>query len=140
MEESEKENLYFTFKAVIDSIIEDKKRNPKNIKKLNSLEIAVNLGLQIDKDYIYWMNLRAKNGIYKLEKGKLEEYDLVLISAPEDLMFFSNGENSTLHMITKKNRFGNKKLQIKRGTTGRNIKKLLKLSSILVLDKVKSSN
>jgi hypothetical protein len=50
------------------------------------------------------------------------------------MMFFSNGENSTLHMMMKKNRFGERKLRFKKGTTGLNLGKLLKLSSLLVLD------
>lgn len=53
---------------------------------------------------------------------------------PGDLLYFSNGTNSTVHMVTKKNRFGKRKLKIKKG--GRNLGKLLKISKILVLDKI----
>ena len=57
------------------------------------------------------------------------------MAAPEDLMFFCNGENSTLHMVLKKNRFGYKKLRFSKGSSGkRNLGILLKLSKILVLD------
>ena len=70
-----------------------------------------------------------------MNRGKLDEYDLELMSAPEDLMFFSNGENSTVHMILKKNRFGYKKLRFSKGSNGKhNLGILLKLSKILVLD------
>ncbi len=136
MEESEKENLYQTFNAVIQSIIAEKKENPKYRKLFEKFEAKVNLGLQIEKDYYLWLNLIIKDGNVELNKGKLEDdYDLILMSTPEDMMFFSNGENSTLHMLTKKNKFGEKKLRVKKGTTGRNLGKLLKLSKLLVLDK-----
>ncbi|MFX0070818.1 MAG: hypothetical protein ACFFAO_06985 [Candidatus Hermodarchaeota archaeon] len=135
MNEEEKNNLYMTFKAVIEGIIEDKKKNPKNLKLLNNFDAKINIGLQTDDDEIFWLNLIAHDGNYNLEKGKLEEYDLDLMADPEDMMYFSNREYSTLHMMLKKNRFGDRKLKFKAGTTGRNMGKLLKLSKILVLDK-----
>lgn len=135
MDETEKENLYNTFKAVIESVIADKKKNPKNLKLLNDFDARINIGLQVDKDELFWLNLTAKDGNYKLERGKLEEYDLDIMADPEDLMYFSNREYSTLHMMLKKNQYGERKLRFKGGTTGRNIGKLLKLSKILVLDK-----
>ena len=137
MEDSEKENLYITFKGVIESIILDKRRSPKNLKVLESFQARLNLGLQIEQDFILWLNIIAKNGKYNLEKGKLEEYDLELIANPEDLMYFSNGENSTLNMMLKKNRFGTKKLRYDKSSDGkRNLGLLLKLPKILVLDKI----
>lgn len=135
MEESEKQNLYETFKAVIESIVNEKKMVPKSNKKLNKLIAGVNLGLQIKKDYIFWLNLKAKGGLFVLNRGKLDDFDFQLLAAPEDLMFFCNGENSAVHMITNKNRFGEKKLRIQKGTTGRNLGKLLKLAYLLVIDK-----
>ena len=134
MEESEKENLFTTFQQVIESIIKDKRKNPKNLKLLNNFKAKINLGLQIEEDFYFWVNLIANDGYFSLNRGKLDEYDLELMSAPEDLLFFSNGENSTLHMLIKKNRFGFKKLRFKGGTTGRNLGILLKLPKILVLD------
>ncbi len=136
MEESEKENLYQTFKAVIDSIIIDKRRNPKNLKLLNDLKAKVNLGLQIEKDFFLWVNLTAEKDQFNLEKGKLEDYDLELMADPEDLLYFSNREYSILKMLFKKNKFGFRKLRFNKGTTGRNLGLLLKLPKILVLDKV----
>ncbi len=135
MEEEEKDNLYSTFKAVIDSIVEEKKRNPKNDKLFKKFKANINLGLQIEKDYYLWLNLVIGNGEVSLSRGELPEYDLRLFSAPEDMMYFSNGENSTVHMLTKKNRFGYKKLRFKKGTTGRNLGKLLTLPKLLVLEK-----
>ena len=139
MEDSEKENLYITFKGVIESIILDKRRSPKNLKVLESFQARLNLGLQIEQDFILWLNIIAKNGKYNVEKGKLEEYDLELIATPEDLMYFSNGENSTLNMMLKKNKFGSKKLRYDKSSDGkRNFGILLKLPKVLVLDKIKT--
>ena len=139
MEDSEKENLYITFKGVIESIILDKRRSPKNLKVLESFEARLNLGLQIEEDFLLWLNLIAANGKYNLEKGKLKEYDLELIATPEDLMYFSNGENSTLNMMLKKNKFGSKKLRYDKSSDGkRNLGLLLKLPKILVLDEIKA--
>jgi len=134
MEEFEKKNLFITFSGVINAIIEDKRKNPKNIKLLNSFEGIVNLGLQIEEDYYFWLNLTAKDGNYELNRGSADNFDLELMADPEDLMYFSNGTYSTVHMVIKKNRFGKRKLRIKKG--GRNIGKLLKISKILVLDKI----
>ncbi|MFX0180468.1 MAG: hypothetical protein ACFE78_09765 [Candidatus Hodarchaeota archaeon] len=138
MEEFEKENLFITFKGVIESIIEDKRKNPKNLKTLNKFEAKINLGLQIYEEYIFWINLIANDGNYALGKGKLDEYDLEIIADPEDLMYFSSREYSTLHMMLKKNKFGFRKLRYKKGNTGKGyLGILLKLPKILVLDKLK---
>ena len=135
MEETEKENLFITFQQVIESIVKDKRKNPKNLKLLNNFKVKINLGLQIEEDFYFWVNLISNDGHFSLNRGKLDEYDLELMSAPEDLMFFSNGENSTVHMILKKNRFGYKKLRFSKGSNGKhNLGILLKLSKILVLD------
>ena len=137
MDETEQETLFFTFKAVIDGIIDDKKKNPKNIKRLNKFKAKINLGLHVEEDFIMWVNLIAENGDFELGKGQLDEYDLEIISDPEDLMYFSNGQNSVVNMMLKKNRYGKRKLRFKGGTTGRNLGLLLKLPKILVLDKKK---
>ena len=41
MDETAKENLFNTFKAVIDSVITDKKENPKNLKLINNFNAKV---------------------------------------------------------------------------------------------------
>ncbi len=137
MELYEKDNLFQTFKGVIESIIEDKRKNPKNHELLNNYTANINLGLQVKKDYIFWVNLVASEGNYQVGRNKLTNYDLELIASPEDFLYFSNRQNSTIHMVAKKNKYGKKKLQIGKGISGRNLGKLLKLSKILVLDKVK---
>ncbi len=135
MDESAQETLFMTFKSVIEDVIADKRKNPKNSKTLDEFEARINMGLHVEEDFILWMNLIAKDGVYALSKGTLDEYDLEIISDPEDLMYFTNGEYSTMKMMTGKNRFGKRKLRYKGGTTGRNMGKLLKLPKILVLDK-----
>ena len=136
MLELEKDNLFATFEAVVGSIIAEKLQNPKNQKNLTKFKAKINLGLEITEDFVYWVNLCAEDGIFQLGRGALnDDYDLILLSAPEDLLFFCNGENGVVHMMTKKNRFGRRKLRFSKGTTGWNIGKLLALSKILVLDK-----
>lgn len=134
MDESSQTNLFYTIKAVINGIIEDKNENEKSRKKLEDVNARLNIGLQTEEDFILWVNLIAENGKFQVERGQLDEYDLELIADPEDLMYFTNGTYSTLHMVFKKNRFGNRKLQINKGTTGWNLGLLLKLPKILVLD------
>ena len=135
MEEVEQNNLFTTFQQTIESVIKEKKQNPKNEKMLNKFKARIIIGLQIEEDYYFWVNLIAEDGEYSLGKGKLEEYDLELKAAPEDLVFFVNGENSVINMIIKNNSFGYKKLRFSKGSTGkRNLGILLKLSKILVLD------
>jgi len=131
MDDTQRETLFLTIKAVIDGIIADKRENPKNAKRLNSFEARINIGLHVEEDEMVWINLVAKDGQYLVEKDTLEEYDLELISDPEDLMFFCNGQYSVMHMMMKKNRFGKRKLRFK----GRAYGKLLALPKILVLDK-----
>ena len=135
MKEEEKENLFVTFQQTIESIISYKQKNPKNEKLLKNFKGKINLGLQIEEDFYYWLNLIAEKGNFTLKRGKLEEYDLEVNVAPEDLLFFVNGENSTLHMLLKKNRFGYRKLRFSKGSSGKNnFGILLKLPKILVLD------
>ena len=135
MNEEEMENLFFTFQQTIDSIIIDKKKNPKNEKLLNNFHAKINLGLQIDENDYFWLNLLAEEGNYSLNRGLLEDFDLKLKASPEDLLFFTNGENSIMNMMMKKNRFGKRKLRFSKSSEGkRNIGILLKLSKILVLD------
>ncbi|MHA2395134.1 MAG: hypothetical protein ACXAC0_00375 [Candidatus Thorarchaeota archaeon] len=131
MDDTQKETLFLTMKAVIDGIIAEKRENPKHTKRLDSFEGRFNIGLHVEEDEIMWINLVAKDGEYTVSRDALEERDLELISDPEDLMFFCNGQYSVIHMMTKKNRFGNRKLQFK----GRAYGKLLALPKILVLDK-----
>jgi hypothetical protein len=135
MKDSEKENLYNTFQQTIKDIIQDKRKNPKNEKLLDKFNAKINLGFQIEEDYYFWVNLIATEGNYSLNKGKLDEFDLEVMAVPEDLLFFVNGENSTLHMLLKKNRFGYRKLRFSKGSSGKNnFGILLKLPKILVLD------
>lgn len=132
MDETQRETLFLTIKSLIDGIIADKRENPKNTKRLDSFEGRINIGLHVEEDEILWINLVAKDGEYIVGRDALEEYDLELISDPEDLMFFCSGQYSVIHMMTKRNRFGKRKLRFK----GRAYRKLLALPKILVLDKI----
>ncbi|MFX1343471.1 MAG: hypothetical protein ACFFAI_00075 [Promethearchaeota archaeon] len=135
MKEKEKENLFITFQQTIDSIIIDKQKNSKNEKLLNNFNAKINIGLEVEENSYLWVNLVAKDGNYFLNRDRLEEFDLELMACPEDLLFFSNGQNSTLNMMMKKNSYGQRKLRFSKGSNGkRNLGKLLKLSKILVLD------
>lgn len=138
MEESQKETLFLTLKDVFDSVVEDKRKNPKNLKKLNKFKAIINVGFQIEKDYYLWTNLMAENGNFTFSRDKSDDYDLTLKAAPEDIMSFISGDYSTLHMLTKKNEFGYRKLRFEKGSDGkRHLGILLKLPKILVLDKIK---
>jgi hypothetical protein len=135
MDEAAQETLFLTFKAVIEDVISDKRKNPKNTKTLDDFQARINIGLHVEQDFILWVNLIADQGNYILQKGKLDAYDLELISDPEDMMYFTNRNYSTLKMMVTKNRFGKRRLRYRGGTTGRNLGKLLKLPKVLVLDK-----
>ena len=135
MDDAAQETLFLTFKAVIEDVIADKRKDPKNTKTLDEFQARINMGLHVEEDFILWVNLIADNGNFSLNKGMLEEYDLEIISDPEDLMYFTNGEYSTMKMMVTKNRFGIRKLRTKGGTTGRKMGILLKLPKILVLEK-----
>ncbi len=138
MEEYEKENLYLNFKNVLESIIEDKRKNPKNLKILNKFKAIINLGYQMDKDFYFWCNLIAENGNYTLSRGKLDDYDVILRIAPEDALRYHSGEYSILHMMIKKNAWGFKKLRTEKGSDGkRHLGILMKFSKVFVLDKIK---
>ncbi|MFX1340456.1 MAG: hypothetical protein ACFFDK_17740 [Promethearchaeota archaeon] len=136
MIEAQKEYMYDLTNRMLDSLIIEKKKNPKNLKKFKNFDAKINLGLQTDKNSYTWFNLVFNKGNHQLNKGDLkDDYDLVLKFTPEDLIFFCNGENSIVHMLLKKNKFGNRKLRFSKGTTGRNFFKLLKLPKLLVMDK-----
>jgi len=138
MKEAQKNAVLSLFMRSIAAIIEDKRKNPKFIKKLKKFNVKINFGLQIEKNEYIWFNFISNNASIEIEKGRLEDnYNLAIISVPEDLMFFANGENSLFHMLFKKNKYGVRKLKIEKGTTGRNIKKLLKIPKIFSLDKNK---
>ena len=111
----------------------------KNQRGLNSMIASAQnepgVFLEMDQFDSHKDNLNVLNGMVDLTKGKLDQYDLEILATPEDLFFFSKGDNSILNMMMKKNRFGYRKLRYSKGSNGkRNIGKLLKLSKIIVLD------
>ena len=62
MDDTQRETLFLTMKAVINGIIADKRENPKNAKRLNSFEARINIGLHVEEEEIVWINLVAKDG------------------------------------------------------------------------------
>jgi len=132
MDENEKRNLYETMKSVIESAINEKINNPKWSNKIKNVNIKAQLTLQVDKNDLVTFKLILDKGSVSFEPGTVENYDLELIADPEDLMWFCNKKYNTLTMLFKKNKFGFKKLRIKKG--GRNAKKLLLLSKLLVFE------
>ena len=128
--------MYDLTNRMLDGLIIEKKKNPKNLKKFKNFNARINLGLQTDKNSYTWFNLIFNKGNHRLSIGELnDDYDLVLKITPEDLIFFCNGENSIMHMLLKHNKFGKRKLRFSKGSTGRNFLKLLKLPKLIVLDK-----
>ena len=103
MNDTQKDTLFLTMKSVIDSIIADKRENPKNTKRLDSFKGRINIGLHVEEDEILWINLIANGGEYIVARGALEDFDLELISDPVDLMYFCNGQYSVIHMMMKRN-------------------------------------
>ena len=126
--------MFTNFRNVVVDVVADKRKNPKNVKTIDEFQARINMGLHVEEDFILWVNIIAEAGTYTVSKGKLQEYDLELISDPIDLMYFTIGQYSTLKMMFTKNRFGKRRLRYKGGTTGSNMRKLLKLPKILVLD------
>ncbi|GAH35191.1 unnamed protein product, partial [marine sediment metagenome] len=87
MEESEKEILFSNLKEVLFSVIENKRQNPKTLKKLNKFKGRINIGFQIEKDDYFWCALIGENGNFTFSRGKLDDYDLLIKVVPEDLLF-----------------------------------------------------
>ncbi|RDE14433.1 MAG: hypothetical protein C4K47_04590 [Candidatus Thorarchaeota archaeon] len=135
MDAAAQETLFLTFRAVIEDVIADKRKNPRNAKALEDFKARMNIGLHVEEDFVMWVNLVVEGGNYTLSRDRLDTYDLELICDPEDMMYFTNRKYSTLKMMLTKNRFGNRRLRFKGGTTGMNLGKLLKLPKVLVLDK-----
>ncbi len=135
MNEEEEDFLFANLDNVLTSIIADKRTNPKNLKNLTKFTARINLGYQMGKDEYFWVNLIAENGDFKLNMGKLEEYDIMILMTPEDAMGFHRGLLSTKDMLTQKNEYGKRKLRFEKGNTGkRHLGILLKFPKIFVLD------
>ncbi|MHA1273361.1 MAG: hypothetical protein ACTSVV_19020 [Promethearchaeota archaeon] len=136
MKDAQKEVVSSLFIRSIDAIINEKQKNPKMAKKIKNFKAKINIGLQIAPNDYLWINFISNDGKIEINRGKLERsYDLSIMAVPEDLMFFTNGEYSLFHMLFKKNKYGMRKIRFGKGTTGRNIKKILKLPKIFVMDK-----
>ena len=62
MDTAAQEALYLTFKTVIEDVIADKRKNPKNTKTLDEFQARINMGLHVEEDFILWVNLIAEDG------------------------------------------------------------------------------
>jgi hypothetical protein len=135
MNEDEQNNLFGTFEAVIMSAVNEKMTIPKWKKKLEKADIKANISLQVGQDEYFQTYLILDHGKAEFKAGHLDCFDIELIAAPEDMMWFSNKTYSTVTMITKKNEWGFPKLRAKKGM--RNIGKLLFVSGVLTFPRIK---
>jgi hypothetical protein len=129
MDETEKENLSNSFKAIVSCAIEEKKEIPKWKKKLQK-DLRVSFKLHVYPTEFLYINLIIKDGSYTLEEGKIYDYDIEIQAKPEDLMWYSAGNYSLLKMTLTKNNFGHFRWQLKKG--GRNLSSLLMVANILL--------
>jgi hypothetical protein len=128
--DEEKDNLFQTFEGVMMSAAKEKMQMPQYKKKLEKSVIKVNFRLQIAQDEYFETNLVLQGDQSSFNKGRLDDFDIEILAAPEDLMWFSANTRNTVHMITHKNQFGKKKMIIKNGF--HKISKLLLVSKVLV--------
>ena len=129
MDETEKENLSNSFKQIVSCAIEEKKEIPKWKKKLQK-DLRVSFKLHVYPTDFLYINLIIKDGSYDLTEGKIDDYDIEIMSKPEDLMWFSAGSYSLLKMTLTKNDFGHFRWELKKG--GRNLSSLLMIASLLL--------
>jgi hypothetical protein len=130
MDAEDRANLFATMEGVIKSTIADKKQDPNWASKIAKANVRVNIGLQMSKTEYYFMHMILSPGKdVVVAEGQLPDYDLELQAAPGDLIFFCNRTFGTVHMVTKKNEFGDTKLRVKKGI--QNVGKLLFVQALL---------
>jgi hypothetical protein len=130
-EETNEDRFFLTFEAIINSVISEKLKMPKWEKKLKKFQAVVEFRFRMEPDTYMLCHLIAKDGDFKLVRGPAPAYDLELAATPDDLYNFTNRTYSTVSMILKKNQYGERRLQLKKG--GRHLGKLLFLSKALVV-------
>jgi ethanolamine utilization microcompartment shell protein EutS len=131
MDEEESANLLNTMQGVIFAAIEDKKIQPKWAAKIAKANIKVNIGLQLEKNTYYDLYFTMTPGEDAVvAKGSLDTFDLALKASPVDLIYFLDGTFGVVHMVTKKNEYGDTKLRIQKGI--RNAMKLLFVKDLLI--------
>ncbi len=127
--ETDEERFFKTFKSIVDSVVAEKQKIPKWVPRLEKFHAVVQFRFRLAPDVYLMCHLIAKDGDFQLIRGPIDPYDLELGAAPEDLYNFTNKTYSTTSMILKKNQYGERRLQLKKG--GRHLGKLLNLSKIL---------
>ncbi|HMF31704.1 MAG TPA: hypothetical protein VKK79_09830 [Candidatus Lokiarchaeia archaeon] len=130
-EESNEDRFFQTFEAIINSVVAEKLKLPSWEKKLKKFQAVVQLRFHMEPDSIFVCHLIANKGDFKLVRGPAPAFDLEFAATPDDLYNFTNRTYSTANMILKKNQYGQRRLQIKKG--GRHLGKLLLVSKLLVV-------
>ena len=129
MDETEKENLTNSFKAIVSCAIEEKKEIPKWKKKLQK-DLRVSFKLHVYPTDFLYIALIIKDGAYTLSEEKIDDYDIEIKAKPEDLMWYSEGSYSLMKMTLTKNNFGHFRWELKKG--GRNLSSLLMIANLLL--------
>ncbi len=127
--ETDEDRFFKTFNSIINSVVAEKQKDSKWIPRLKKFQAIVQFKFRLAQDSYLLCHLIAKDGNFQLLRGPIDHYDLELGAAPEDLYNFTNKTYSTVSMVLKKNQYGERRLQLKKGA--RHLGKLLSLSKIL---------
>ncbi len=130
-EETNEDRFFLTFEAIINSVIKEKLKIPKWERKLKKFQAVVQFRFRMEPSNTLICYLIAKNGDFKLMRGPAPAFDLELAATPDDFYNFTNRTYSATSMIFKKNQYGERRLQLKKG--GRNLGKLYFISKALVV-------
>ncbi|TFF86363.1 MAG: hypothetical protein EU551_01740 [Promethearchaeota archaeon] len=96
MEDDEKQNLSDMFVNTLQDLLKEKKEHPKYNKKLESLNVNVNLILENIGDF----GIILKNGEYEIVKGKkVDDAKLEIKSNFENFFKYSSREIGDLNAI-----------------------------------------
>nr|MDO8085974.1 SCP2 sterol-binding domain-containing protein [Candidatus Sigynarchaeum springense] len=138
MNENEKNNITETFKASLDSIFKEKLEQEKWRKKLENFTARVNLavvcppdeaaGAGAKEDKIY-LHIIADKGTLSVAPGKLDDADFELAASFEIFFNVATGDASAVKAMFS----GALKTS---GKVLKNIKKLLFLQKLLILEKL----
>ncbi len=138
MNDNEKSNITATFKASLDSIFKEKLAQETWRKKLENFTARVNLGVVCPpdegdaagakEDKIY-LHIIADKGALTVDPGKLDDADFELAASFALFFNVATGEASSIKAMFS----GALKAK---GQVLKNIKKLLFLQKLLILEKL----
>jgi putative sterol carrier protein len=138
MNDDEKNNILATFKASLDSIFKEKLENEEWRKKLANYTARVNLAVVCPpdegaaagtKDDKIYMHIVADKGAIVVEPGKLDDAEFELAASFAIFFNVATGEASSIKAMFS----GALKAK---GQVLKNIKKLLFLQKLLILEKI----